>query len=245
MKKIVIVGDSWGCGEWCNDQGECTVTHKGLEQYFIDDGFDVINISKGNSSNSASIQRLVNLLSELSDDISNIDYIFFITTDATREVNYDKEKLTDTLIQNESLPLLVDKLLDSCYNELNKICLTNNLNIHMIGGLNNLDTSVQSYKKLIPIIPSWVSLLVGHFDNYKNMCVNPKFRILNSEFTINKINLNRCSPDIANKVIEDVYLYQEVNSSVFRESIFHPDGVHPNREGHKILFETLLKKLQL
>lgn len=247
MKKIIIVGDSWGLGEWGRDpiRYKYTVLHKGLEQYFIDYGFDVINVSEGGSSNTGSIRRLVNLLSELSDDISNIDYIFFITTDATREIHRNKEKLTDALIQNKSLPLLVDKLLDSCYNELNKICLTNNLNIHVIGGLNNLDTSIQSYKNLIPIIPSWVSLLIGHLDEYKNLCNDPKFRIVNFNFAIDDFILSRCPFNIASKLIEDAYLYQEINSLVFKEKIFWPDGVHPNREGHKILFETLLKKLQL
>jgi hypothetical protein len=246
MKKIIIAGDSWGCGEWYYDFEEKTygVTHTGLEHYFTDIGFDVINVSEGGSSNANSVSRLENALFKISDDINDTDYIFFITTDATRDLDCNKEILTDTLIQNQSLPLLVDRLLDSCYNKLNKLCLTNNLNIHMIGGLSNLDTSVQSYKNLIPIIPSWISLLVGHFDDYKNICDDSKFRILsNSKFTIDNINLNRCPLNIANKLIEDLYLYQEVNSLVFRESIFRPDGVHPNREGHKILFETLLKKL--
>jgi len=30
-----------------------------------------------------------------------------------------------------------------------------------------------------------------------------------------------------------------------KELIFHPDGLHPNREGHKILFDYIVKELNL
>jgi hypothetical protein len=234
--KVFIFADSWGSGEWKNHK----INHLGLESFFHDIGYTVMNYSIPGGSNNDSIRKFKSVIN----DIGNNDYIFFITTDATRDLPYNKEILTDILIQNQTLPLLIDKLLDSSYNKLNELCSANNLNIYMIGGLSNLDSSMQSYKNLIPIVPSWINLLVGHFDDYKNICDDSKFRILsNPKFTINNINLTRCPLDVADKLIEDFHLYQESNSLVFREEIFRPDGVHPNKEGHRILFETLLKKL--
>ena len=43
--KILIAGDSWAMGEWPKKQ-EDGIQHKGLEQYLLDDGHDVVNISQ-------------------------------------------------------------------------------------------------------------------------------------------------------------------------------------------------------
>jgi len=158
-----------------------------------------------------------------------------------------KNNLTDILIKYQGLPFLVDHLLNTCYNNLNKISDDNNLTIQMIGGLNNLDLEILSkYKNLKPAIFSWINLLVKHFVDYHGICDQNKFRILsNPDFTINKVDFSKLEIDFAAKLIEDFYLYQEQNSLVFREDIFRPDGVHPNRVGHEILYKELVKKLNL
>jgi len=238
--KVYIFGDSWGVGEWTNHQ----ISHTGLEFFFKNLGHEVLNFSKPSGSNSDSIVRL----KAVANNINKTDYIFFITTDATRDVNYkNKETLTNTLIQNGGLSSLIDMLLDLTYNKLNNICITHNLKIHMIGGLNNLDLSlIAKYKNLDATIPSWIDLLVGHFSEYKNLCNSSKFRILsNPNFIIDNVNLGKFDPLFASQLIEHFYLYQEQNSVVFREDIFHPDGVHPNKSGHEILFNSLIKKLNL
>jgi hypothetical protein len=40
---IFILGDSWGCGEWTINH---SIEHLGLEQFFNDDGYTVINKEK-------------------------------------------------------------------------------------------------------------------------------------------------------------------------------------------------------
>jgi hypothetical protein len=238
--KVYIFGDSWGVGEWCNHQ----ISHKGLEFFFNNIGYEVFNFSKPSGSNSDSVNRL----SKIANNISPFDYIFFITTDASRDIHYkNKNQLTSIVIKNSSLPSLIDNLLEATYNNLNNICSKNNLKIHMIGGLNNLDLSViAKYKNLAATIPSWVDLLVGHFLEYKEISNGNKFRILsNPNFIIDNIDLGKLDSKFAAQLIEDFYLYQEKNSIVFREEIFYPDGVHPNSTGHKILFELLVKKLNL
>ena len=49
--RILITGDSWGCGEWDGLNVDYRVTHAGIEQYLRDDGYDVENISIGGNNN--------------------------------------------------------------------------------------------------------------------------------------------------------------------------------------------------
>lgn len=238
--QIYIFGDSWGVGEWTDHK----VSHKGLEFFLQDLGYKVHNHSRAKGSNLDSINKL----NQVAKNINSNDRIFFITTCATRDLKYtDKKSFSDLLIKHNGLPLLVDYLLDACYNKLNQIGINYNLKIHMIGGLTNLDLDIiTKYDNLVPIIPSWINLLVGSFNEYQNICNQSKFRILdNPEFIINNIDLNSLEIEFAAKLIEDFHLYQEQNSLVFREEIFKPDGVHPNRLGHQLLYKELVKKLNL
>ena len=73
--KILIAGDSWAMGEWNPEwQGpENQILHKGLEQYLLDDNYDVTNISGvtvlTGAGNRFSKQRL---LTDLSSGVSNL-----------------------------------------------------------------------------------------------------------------------------------------------------------------------------
>lgn len=236
---IYIFGDSWGSGEW-NDH---KISNKGLEELLTSLGYHVINHSQPAGSNINSFNKLKNVITKVTQN----DYIFFITTDASRDIGpQSKDNLTKILEESKGLSLLIDNLLNTLYNNLNNLCISHGLKTYMIGGLNNLDTTIYQYANLLPIIPSWIDLLVGKFDDYINVSSSPKFRILsNPHFTINRVNLNKLNVSLAEKIIEDFYLYQEQNSLVFREEIFKPDGVHPNKDGHKILFDTIVEKLNL
>lgn len=236
-RKIYIFGDSWGAGVWENHK----IIHKGLEFFLSNLGYIVINLSRPASSN----LNLVRLLSKEIVNIDRNDFVFFITTDATRDRFFTTNSLTKCLQENQSLSGLVDILLDSTYNMLNDLCQQFNSKIYMIGALNNLDSSILNYNNLIPIVSSWVNLLVGHLNEYSNTIDN-KFRILsNPNCRIELVNLKLLTDLQAKNVIEDFYLYQETNSMVFKESVFHPDGVHPNHNGHEILFHHIRAKLNL
>ena len=55
---IVIIGDSWGCGEWLFKDGRYGVVHPGLEQYLVDAGHPVTNLSGSNKQNEEAIDFL-------------------------------------------------------------------------------------------------------------------------------------------------------------------------------------------
>ena len=84
MSKIFIGGDSWGCGEWT----EQTVSHKGVEQYFINDNYTVFNSSEGGSSNKFSIDRLDK---DLRDYYISGDIIIWIQTDPIRDLRVEEQ----------------------------------------------------------------------------------------------------------------------------------------------------------
>ena len=63
MTQILLGGDSWACGEWARPEGApghvpVEIVHRGIEQYFIDDGFGVVNTAEGGSSNKSAVERL-------------------------------------------------------------------------------------------------------------------------------------------------------------------------------------------
>jgi hypothetical protein len=84
MKTILIGGDSWGCGEWAwLSKRKYGVSHLGLEQYLVDDGFSVVNCSEGGSSNRNSIDRVARQL-----ELGNYDHIIWFQSDPLRDLKY-------------------------------------------------------------------------------------------------------------------------------------------------------------
>jgi len=83
--KIIIAGDSWGIGEWTDGQR----THRGLEQYLLDDGHSVINLSRGGMSNMSIIDALEQGLKEHKD----ADRVIWFQTDPMRELLTSEEEI--------------------------------------------------------------------------------------------------------------------------------------------------------
>jgi hypothetical protein len=88
---ILIAGDSWGCGEWPHRSAGLpngVVLHKGLEQYFLDLGFPVTNLSVAGYSNKQSIDALINCT-----NLDQFDKIYWIQTDPLREYSEEDFKI--------------------------------------------------------------------------------------------------------------------------------------------------------
>jgi hypothetical protein len=235
--KIFIGGDSWGCGEWdINNLGGYDVTHKGLEQYFLDLGYTVLNSSKPSGSNKESIKKLSH---SLIDYVKN-DLIFWIQTDSIRDLK-PYSTLTEDIVSSGGLDILLNTALDQNYLNLNSIAQKLDLKIYLIGGMQDLNlNNLKKYSNLIPIMPSWVHLLAGHFTEYKDLF--PQHTATDS--LIRYIDKKLMSTELFYQTIDILYAIDQ-NLKIFREEIFHPDGRHPNRDGHKILFDYLIKELKL
>lgn len=76
---ILITGDSWGCGEWENRNGDFNNWHTGIEQYLKEDGYSVENVSVGGANNLQSLDAIKN---------KQFDHLIFFFTDPLRQATY-------------------------------------------------------------------------------------------------------------------------------------------------------------
>ena len=225
--QIFIGGDSWGTGE------QPDLTHLGLEQYFRESGYTVFNLSKRGAGNRDSINLL---LENLKINYQPGDYIFWIQSDPIRNLRpYDR--LPEQLDSAGSLQNLIDQLLTKDYDQLQMLGRRFNSTVHLIGGLSSIKESLVTERpRLNSLVVSWVKLLVG--DHYPTVDWS-KFSICNSDYTIKDFG-NNPEPSLVDELYE-----LDQNKRVFQHALFRPDRSHPNREGHKILYNYIKERLEL
>jgi len=218
MKKILIGGDSWGCGEWTwLSKRKYGVSHKGLEQYLCDDGFSVVNSSQGGSSNGKSIRRLAQQL-----EIGNYDYIIWFQSDPLRDLEY---KTFNSLFTSYQQVLdCSNQLLNSSYEMLNQL----DNKIICIGGCSKLDPDIRNYKNLIPLVDSMIELIIPHIAA-PNIWCNDWLHYIDS-------NANE-------SFFDSLLVDKKIQEKITAEPIMNPCGYHPNRNGHRILFDVVKKLL--
>jgi hypothetical protein len=229
---VFIGGDSWGCGEWPKSGKAEEIEHRGIAQYFEEYGHRVVNTSEPDSSNLHSVQRLIQ-----SKPGPN-DIVLWIQSDPLRDLR-PYNSLTEQINRCGGLHILLEHLIHEAYNELTEI----RSNVNLIGGLFNIHGTGSMYPGLCRLVPSWINLLVGHMPEYQHTR-DVDYGITRSDGGIRNVDLSKLNTSIAGQVINEFHYYDN-NDLVFREDIFHPDGCHPNRTGHRILFEEIIKQLNL
>lgn len=244
--KIFIAGLSWGRGEWVGPN----VVHKGIEQYFTDDGYQVYNVSKPRSTHT----RVNQLLDKcLFDHYVPGDLVFWIQADPIIDIIakevvgklLPKQKLINlskSLLNSGSLVALMTDQQKVIYSELNNIAVEHNTQIHCIGGTYNINPVITEFSNLIQFVPSWINMLVGHYTEYARSA-DINFGVTHT-WSLDNIDFSAYNKDLATTVSQEIT--ERINNIImFREDIFHPDGVHPNRDGHKVLYEYIKKELDL
>ena len=237
MVKIIITGDSWSCGEWGWDNNDPTTgkycnLHKGIEQYFKDDNHKVTNVGRGGISNIASTSLLNKKIK------NNYDYILFFQTDTFRDPDkYSKtgkfdltQGIKDYLTFSADEFLEIQKeLLDKTYNKLNSF----NKKIYCMGGTSKLDMNlIKKYPNLVPLIPAITELLCTNYEH-------PKVWISGWASQVSLIK----NKDFLNLIRESFYK-QKMLKSAYPE-LFYPDGYHPNRYGHRIIYDYICRELHI
>jgi hypothetical protein len=251
--KIFVAGSSWARGEW--DPDRPVVLHPGIKQYFADAGYTVVDASKARSWHS----RVITFLDgKLANQYSAGDIILFIMADPLldiimselRELNVKRSfriknltKFTEEIQTAGGLAKLIRKQQDSIYSQLDTVAKKYNAKIHCIGGTYNVNTNLlDKYTNLLPTVPSWIYMLAGQYPEHPGTDL-PEFGI-SYTWDIGYINLSKYTPEFAAQVQQE---FDSITDStrIMDELIFHPDGLHPNREGHKILFDYIVKELNL
>jgi hypothetical protein len=243
IPKVFIAGLSWGRGEWVGPN----VVHRGVEQYFTDDGYTVFNVSKPRSTHTKVNQLLDQSLEQ---NYSPGDLIFWIQADPiidliakeiTGKLAAQKlPRLSEKLQQANSLVDVITEQQRIIYCELNNIAVKHRADIHCIGGTYNINPIINEFSNLNPLVYSWINMLVGHFAEYARS--SDKHFGVTHTWTVDNIDCN--TYNISNAIKQEID-ERVKNIIMFREDIFHPDGVHPNREGHRVLYNYIQKELNL
>jgi len=215
MTSVIIAGDSWGLGEW---GGNITygISHKGIEQYFNDYGFRVENVSSPGASNKFSISLLSQTLQSKS-----FDYIFWFQSEPLRDIPPINFKSV-LEISEKQYDLLVKS-----YTTLNEIGQP----VYCLGGCSKINVEmISSFHNLIPVIPSITEFLLQDYKHPSVWQSNPDVVIPENYLDLDSLK----------QVIN--WYEEKLRLSNYTE-MFYPDGSHPNRYGHKIIYNYIMENV--
>lgn len=235
---ILIAGDYWGAGE-CNI--DCTkILHPGLEQYIRDSGQSVVNISKGGVSNLDIVNRISQWLERNSsfggDPVSKI---LVFQTECLRDYKHDvMQKYFGVDDWNvTSVREIINVWVERFYTRLSEIAQATDCRIYLLGGASDtmwFDNMEDDYPGCSIGCQSVTNLIV-HGTHRTNTPVFDWF------FGKNK--------EVVKKLMETTdknELWQYISLGMDKEfflsanpKLFYPDGRHPNRHGHRILYDFL------
>jgi len=237
--RVMLVGDSWGCGEWnFNSSG---ILHPGLEQYLREDGHEVHNISRGSISNLDIVHRISDYYQR--HNKQSLDLILVFQTEYSRDFKHNKMQEDFGVNDWENLKEIKDlqnQWIERFYFRLSEISIRFSVPIKIIGGCSDtiyFDDMSKDYPGCDIVCQSFTNLILFDDD-----------RISDPVFSW----YSKSSADLVEKLykilpMESVNnLVNEIDRGFERECLlkenptfFYPDGKHPNRIGHRILFDFL------
>ncbi len=241
---ILVAGDSWAAGEWVRGDaplrpdGTRYTGHGGLVQYLKEDGITAIDLCEQGliNTNLQIHYSIQNYLMRFVKD-SRIDKIFVFQSEYARDDGYvfeeDWNNVTDV---NTIANIWISRF----YSRLSELSTTYNVPIYLIGGSSDtiwLDDISKYYPGLTIACQSMVNLLING-NNRINTPVLSLYRKFGMELSE---RIQSCLPADKHQDLAD-----QIELGRYRENLmfsctkyFYPDGYHPNREGHKILFDYL------
>lgn len=234
---IIIAGDSWAVGEWRFDNAskKLTISHAGLEQYIKSDNIDVVNIGKGGSSNLDTVNRIITWIDRFPDTVP--EKIFVFQTEYCRDYKYQNmnpQEMSDVKKFSE----ISDRWISRFYMRLSEIAITYNCKIYIIGGASDtawFDDMNNDHPGCHIVCQSLTNLII--YNNHKISDPVYSWYTKNSEqFLLNAKKITNAPNDI---LIEIQKGFERENQLLENPQYFYPDGVHPNRDGHKILYNFL------
>jgi len=215
---IIITGDSWGVGEWDKD---CNLSGPGFGQYLMLHD-QVCNLSVGAGSNSLALERLNQFLKKYR--IDSYDTIYWIVTCPSRDIDFTKCLRKETSLKQ----MLLDSLFDS-FTTAQTIADSYDVSLNLIGGLCDLDgLDLSGYSRLRVSVASWGQLIDARYS-------------MGTFYPESWISIGK---DIKDQYSHHLDEWQDIADMMIKKNqswrrIFHTDGSHPDREGHKKLHNHL------
>lgn len=221
---IIIMGDSWGMGEWGIDPrlNSNTITGPGIGQYFsLHD--KVINLSEGGSTNTSQVQWILELLNKFKPDAG--DTFYWIVTDPLRCLK-QHNKLESRFENAKTIDQAVREELNSFLDQINAIGIIQKIKFNLIGGRCDLnDVHVTPYENLNVVVPSWGQLLDSTYTT----------SIYCEDYLSDLgIILHKQRPDLLDEwnSISEMALEKRKSIDSLRKNGFIDDNIHPNRYAH-------------
>ena len=237
IKPIIVVGDSWGCGEWNSSFGKYGVTHNGITQYLTDAGHVVINLSQPGGSNTQSANLLERFL-QANRHITPSRVMVF-QTGWIRDIHE-----IDSTILNNDLALgyveLKNNLMFRFWNRLSQTCNKDNIPVYIIGGCGDtpwVDNVESTYPSVHIACQSVTNLLLENNHRITEPIYSPFTKWRASQVELIKRHLNTKDLEL---FLQDIEKGNErLDLWTKNTEFFWPDGGHANRLGHQRLFEFL------
>lgn len=237
-KTIIIAGDSWGCGEWSTTH-HYDISHAGLTKYLLNSGYYVVNLSIPAGSNKYTSSCIRNFLQVNQHQRLQISCVVVFQTEWLRDVLIeDPVNLTKDLTYG--YVGLKNRLISRFYYDLSRASIKNNIPIHIVGGCSDaiqIDQFEKEYPGLQIICQSLTNLILENNHNISDP-VHALF-VNNTESCVEYIKKHLNNADLE-LLLEDINKgHQRCDQWRREKEYFWPDGSHPNRLGHQILFEFL------
>ena len=211
---FLITGDSWSQGEWDGYPIDYHVSHRGIEQYLLDDGHQVTNVGQGGFHNYESLAAIPDV---------NFEHLIFFYTDPLRQATEDqiRYKLPFELIYLHTLDLS---------NKFFQLKQKTNCKITVIGGCAKFQGET---KNIDYFVPSLSELLIGNFQDTEYMTSREweeHFFKHEKQFSTEQKSQWLTVMTTAGEK------YKAWNDN---KDLFWPDGLHANRHGAQILYQHL------
>lgn len=261
MSRILIIGDSWGCGEWnylCPDsllplgenwhQAESLycVSHRGLQKYLSDYGCYVHNLSKGKGSNMQALKYLdpVGPHGPSEDAGRCYDYVFWFVTDPLRdhEVTSGIEAHT-----KEQIIRSIDHYMDLALARANRIAQKHHFKtgIHVIGGLYSPSIEqIDKYEYIHEGCLNFMKLFNSEIpEGFQGLASLPRY----SDIEVVNRKLNNISDVIGSGAVDHLEFMQQTFRNIINNSEYFSveNDCHPDRFAHEILFTYLKQRFKL
>lgn len=243
MKTVIIAGGSWGCGEWGAVPGGTEassaggITHPGLAQYLLADGYQVVNLSQPGGSNKQTADRVASFLN--CNRHLDITCVIAIQTEWVRDLFIESPTIISEDVTH-GYHDLKNRIISRFYNYLSQASVQYHVPIYLVGGCSDtiwLDRFADEYPGLQIICQSLTNLLINkdHRNTDPVHCIFSK----RDEEELKYIKKHIGGADLELLLTDIERGTQRVTAWSNNKEYFYPDGFHANRHGHKILFELL------
>ena len=238
---IIISGCSWSCGEWDADHNADikipTLQHGGLGQYITESGREVLNLGIPGGTNLSAAKRVLTWIER--NPQANIEQIFMFQTEWNRDHRMIFEDDFRVIEDAHTIP---GRWVARYYSRLCEIAQLAGCHVNLIGGVS--DTI-------------WLDNFEGDYPGVRIACQSMTNLLINNNHRIDNPVLswfNRHSPPLIKRIRSHLTTEQipellamidmgfERENLVFQHpEYFWPDGNHPNREAHLVLYDYLIK----